>query len=509
MPERISDQGSVILTKGLYGGYLDKVPTGIKPREHENPASSEGRQRFFYSAIKELSKSDWIFAKFWQPGGPMDTIGSEFSFALDEARRLGTIDEPTERKLKSDYEKRTIACICMEGMVSLVKNSDGALVNIVDKMPMPEVMDKYGWDDKKSALISGDPAVAWPLTWIRKHAESGALLRHFYNGTTEEYKQILIQAMEKDVKWDTYRKKYGIADGVEDSVVNIAFDYWQLEDLPDFHRRLAAKEIILTDNVLVKKDGKDLLIKNVVEPMKPKMGVLPYDDIYYSNIDRPVDVIRNVKKVYARDPEILDLLHGFLTYNDRQFPIDPENPNKNQGLQGRIPSELSVKDIDKWVKMQDALIGGPQAKMLADFSKFSEGLDALCNLYAGIPERGDVLGWMVGEIFYVKVRALMINSDREGFSDQVFKMLNLGDEDTPKEIDAAYKGMLGTTGTGTFGAIARAVAGFELNIGSKHYHDALAMLRTGVKNPIIARMAQPVLAALSTVNRLTMSGKKR
>lgn len=508
MAERIDAGGNIILTKGLYGGYQDRVPTGVKLIEHENPASSDGRQRFFYSAVRELTNQDWVFAKFWQPGGPVDTVMSELSFGVNEARRMGQISPVEEEEIKSAYEERAIAYFCMEGMLSLVQHSDGALINIVERMPPEVVMEKYGWNEKKSKLISHDPAVAWPLTWIRAHAESGALLRHFKNGTGIQYKQMLVDAMVKDLQWGVYRQKYGIADGVEKSLVHIAFDYWQLEDLPDFHRRLYKGELNLTDNVPV---GGKPSIRDVVEPTKPNMGVLPYDDIYFSNIDRPVDVTEFVKRVFAKDPEILPLLHGFLTYMDKDFPRDPEHPDKIQGLQGRIPSELTVKDIDKWTKMQSALIGGPQAVGLADFSKFGEGLDALCNLYAKMPDpqRADVLGWMVGEIFYIKVRALMINTDREGFADQIFKIMNLGEEDTPKEIEGTKGGVLGTGGMGAFGPIARAVGAYGLNVGTEHYNDALAMLHTGIKNAGLAHKAQPLLGILATLNRLAVGGKRR
>ena len=187
--EKIDPGGNAVLTKGLYGGYFDSVPTGVKPREHENPASSFGRQKFFYSAVKELSSTNWLFAKYWQPGGPVDTITSELSYGLDEASRMGQISKQEKEKLGQDYETRAIAYICMEGMLSSVRHSDGAVFNIVDKMPSELVMAEYGWNPEKSKMISSDPAVAWPLYWIREQAEKGTLFRYLKDGDETLFKK--------------------------------------------------------------------------------------------------------------------------------------------------------------------------------------------------------------------------------------------------------------------------------------------------------------------------------
>lgn len=513
--------GNIALTRGLWGGALDRSPIGIHPREHENPADTFGRQRFFYDAVAELATSDWLFAQYWFQGGPMDTVISEYTFALDEAVRRGQLTAEESLRLNNAYKHRATAFFSMEGLSSLSRNCDGAFVGMVDRMPAEIVMDQYGWDAKKSELISSDLAVAWPLKWIRQLADKGELAYHFYleksgqkPGALGEFKARVAQMMRESAEWKAYRDRNRIADNVEESLAGIALDYWRLEDQPEWHRKLYAEKkaaeeqhraaVYFTNGMI---GGVDINAK--CDPGKPDMGILPADDVYWSNLDQPTGIIK-AKHSFLRDPETLRDLHDALTYADAKFPPDPDNPDKNNGMPGRIPSEISVKDMKRFTKVWDSWVGGSQATMLADFSKFPEGLDALCNLYNGIPHMSDVVGWMVGKILLVKAKALLTNAGDKDFLTQMFKMLQLGDEDTPKELETAYGGVLGSGGEGTFGAIAKAVGQYDLHIGTKDYYDAIALLRTGIYRTGWAYAGQWVLAATSVFNRaFSMGGKRR
>ncbi|MFA4827275.1 MAG: hypothetical protein WC596_03460 [Candidatus Shapirobacteria bacterium] len=529
--ERTDSSGQVVLNLGLWGGALDRNPVGIHPKEHENPADTLGRQRFFYSAISELASGSWLFTEYWFKGGPMDTVVSEFTNSLDEAVDMKQMTEEDRLELKDAYKERAIAFLSMEGLASLAKHCDGSFAGMVDRMPQELVKDAYGWTEDRSAMIASDPAIGWPLNWIRDCADNGTLLELNWlakkkGGSIdlETFKMTMARDMAKDPVWIKYCQDNQIPLGIEEKLVKIAYDYWTLEDLPEVHRRIYEKYKSWVDvNGRLPEEGKGEIeyfsgarvitdksrtINHFLKPERPDMGVLPYDNVYWSNLDNPEGVIRSKHAFGTLDPAILQSVHDFLTYKDKQFPVkDDDSPDKSYGMAGRIPSEISIKDMKRFVKVWDCFIGGSQGTAMADFTKFGEGLDALCNLYSTIPHMEDVVGWMVGEILYAKTKALMVNSGREGFADQIFKMLQLGDEDTPKELQQAAGGVLGGEGMGTFGAIGAAVGKYELRIGTPHYNEAIAILKTGLAKGAMA--GRYLLVFTSVINRIGQTKSRK
>ncbi len=525
--ERIDPSGGVALTKGLYGGYMERVPTGVQPTERLNPADSLDRQRFFYTAVSDLSRGSWVFSEYWRKGGPISVVLSEFSFAFDEAQRLGQMTREETTGLKTAYKERAVAFFSMAGLCDAVKKSDGTFATIVKYMPVEEVMDDYGWTRERSEMISHDPAIAWPLKWIKECGKSGSLFYHYWLvkekkklGAIEEFKQNIADQMRgEDSGWKEYRERYRIPEGIEDSLVDIALDYWFLEILPEVHRSLVEKkERGLTGLALLSYDrdiGGGKTIVEMCDPTKPDLGLIPWDDVYWSNLDQPAGILflKNAYREGAtvlQDSEILQGVHDYITYADKMFPGDRVDRKKGPvGMTGRIPSEITIKDMKRFVGMWDAFIAGSQGGKLADFADFADGVDKLCNLYNNIPEMADVVGWMIGKILYIKVRALLVHAGSDQKWEQIFRIMRLGDEDTPKEIELAASGLLGSQGSSTFGAIAMAVGKYGLRVGTEDYKKAVAMLKTGVRDPRAARVSQYILATISALNRLTLGGGKR
>lgn len=503
MPETLDPSGQTILKRGFKGGAAEMNRMGIPPAELLNIASSEDRQRVFYGGISDLGSNRFAFLNYWKPGGMMSVLKSEFSTAADVAGRYG-VNIPVD--VLRAYEERIVTYSTMMGLSSIIQHCDGNLAAVAEGIPSEAVMDELGWTDKRSKMIVSDPAVAWPLQWIKEHGENGTLLFYWYKvknrevDSMDDYIDKIANAMRADPKWAPYRSKHGIASNMEEDLTRTALNYWIVEYMPDLHRGLINGEVVPTDTRLLGlKNAKGKPVFNV---KTPNMGVMPFDDVFWSNLDEPTGILvaKNVFQSDERHQRVIKAVHSFFTYANNTF---------DKQMRGRLPSEMTVKDIKRYTSLWDLLVGGSQGKNLTDFSKFGDAIFTVGNLYNGIENFQDVVGWMVSEALYAKALAAVSGGMNRGFSEQLFKVLSLGDEDTPRELQAARGGVLGADGAGQFGAIATAIHHFGLHVGTQHYYDALAMLRTGIPDPIKARaLGQPVLAIASITNRF-FGGKRR
>lgn len=492
--ETIDPSGRVRLRRAFYGGWQERDPTGLRPSELLNPVSSLDRQKVFYSGIAELGRGSFVWSTWWRDGGLVSTLQSEFSTAFDTARQVGVAIPDTVLR---GYKERIVSFGALQGMYGCIRYCDGAIGVLADMLPPENYMKEYGWKKGMADLIVKDPAIAIPLEWIRQWGENGTLARYWHReveGDTKAMDEFIEKAAEmlrNSSGWKKQREQFRIAEGIEESLLEIALKFWVVEDMPDLHRAGVLGNVEFSKKV-------------EVQPRwdRPNMGFMPFDDVFWSNLDKPTGILE-AKGVFLDMPEILKSAHDFFTFMDNNFP-------GGRKMSGRIPSECTVKDLKRYAKVWDLLVGGSQGTSLTDFSKFGEAIFSLCNLYANIPNRADVLGWMVGEAVYMKTLAVMAGTKDRGFWDQLFKVLSLGGEDTPRELAAAAGGVLGESGEAAYGAIAAAIKQFGLRVGTEHYRQAVAMLKTGIADPQKAlRIGQPLLIAAAFVNRMTGGARRR
>lgn len=496
--EAIDRGGSPILSKGFFGGSFQESRVGIPPSEYFNIGSAADRQIVFYSGMAELGGADSAYQSYWRAGGVMSSMSSEFSVAIANAKTRAGVVVPEE--VKDAYDERIVAFSSCLGLASGIMHCDGTMAVLAEQIIPQEHELAKGWDEKKAEIMRNDPAIAFPLEWIRQFADRGTLPYYWKRESDGDPKAIgefkrktAAALVDPHSGWDAYRIAHDIPEGVEESLVTIALGYFIAEDLPAFQTRLATGVVHFTDPRAP-----------VAIPDKSDCGFLPFDNVYYATLRNPVGILE-FKQIFPNQPEIKEALKGFFSYSNTYFA-------------GRVsdesPSQLTVKDLKRQGKVWDLLVGGSQGTTMADFSKFGEAIYALCNLYnmpGKVGDRADVVGWMVGEAVYIKTLALMSGVPSGQTVAQLARVLSLGQESTVAELERVSAGVLGEQGVGFYGAM-QVASQFGLRIGTDHYNQAVAMLKTGIKNPKLAREAgQPIMVGVAAVNRLFGggSGKKR
>lgn len=497
--EAIDKGGSPILTRGFLGGYSIESRQGIPPTELYDVGSPRDRQIVFYSGVAQLAGSG-AYTSYWRPGGAMSSLRSEFSVAYENARAKSRITIPEQ--IKAMYEDRIVAYTSCMGLADGIQHCDGTMAVLAEQIIPQEYELSLGWDEHKMKMMLDDPAIAFPLSWIRDYSNRGTLPYYWKKqkeGDPTSVSTFVVKTaelMRSDPGWQTYRVANNIPDGIEKSLVQIALSFHIVEDLPFLQKDLRDGNVVFSDPRAA----------GIANPNASNCGFLPFDNVYYSTLMNPVGILK-FKQVFQNNPEIISEIAGFFDFADSHF---------TGGLGRRRPYEMSVKDLKRQGKVWDLLIGGSQGSSLADFSKFGEAIYALCNLYniqpgSGNPNRADVLGWMVGEAVYFKTMALMVGIPDDEVVAQLVRVLSLGSYDTPAELEKVTAGVLGSQGVGFYGALQTA-AQFGLHIGTDHYNQAIAMLKTGIKDPNKAiKIGQPAMVAAAAFNRFTGlgGGKKR
>lgn len=500
--------GAPTITTGFIGGFYDRQRVGTPLVERLNPGDPMDRMKVFYKGVAKAGDIVTSNAGYWRNGGGMDSLIQEFEIAAESAAQIGVI---TPRDVLSRYEERIVSYMSCMGLASGITHCDGSMASLVQKVPDPEHIDR-GWNSQKSKMMIDDPAINFPLHYIRYFAETGALPYYWSQSKRLKTKTPIDTALtntarllENDRAWQAAKVYYHIPDGLESSLTQIAYSYYIVEDLPVLQERLKNGQTHFADTRVVDPHGRDLL---GTDPNKSDCGILPFDNVYYSTFSDPTGILR-AKGIFYNHPQIINGLKDFFTYSDTHF---------GERLSDKLASQISVKDMDRWTRVWDLVVGGSQGTSLADFSKFGEAIFALCNLYnlnddLDFTKRSDVVGYMVGEAFYIKTLALMQGVPEDEKWQQLFRILSVDPLDTPDERSRVVGGVLGSRGEGTFGVIATAVEQFGLHVGTDHYNQAVAMLKTGIKDPKLAIPGQVAMAGMAGLNRLGFlnnnSGKKK
>ncbi len=501
-PEAVDRGGTPILTRGFYGGSFSESRIGIPPSELLNVGDARDRQKVFYSGVAQLADLSTAYTNYWRPGGAMSSLQSEFSVAVENARSRAGVVIPEE--VKSAYEERVVAYVSCMGLASGIMHCDGTAGFLAESIIPQEYEIDKGWDSHKAEMMMSDPAINFPLSWIRDYADSGTLPAYWLREKQKDMTAIpefvtkMAGAMAASPEWDAYCQHYQIPRGIEKELVKIALGFYIVEDLPVLQGRLARGEVEFTDPRI--DQGRDVV------PESSNCGFLPFDNVYYGTYQNPVGILK-FKGVFPDDPEIVRGVEDFFTYAGNVFG------GGQQRMMDKRPSQISVKDMKRYAKVWDMIVGGSQGTSMADFSKFGEAIAALCNLYnmPGEKEmRADVIGWMVGEAVYIKAKALMAGVPDGEVVGQLMRVLSLGDFDTPQELDRVQQGVLGSQGVGFFGAL-QVARQFGLRIGTPHYNEAVAMLKTGIKDPRWAKVGQDGMVVAAAFNRFLggASGRKR
>lgn len=497
--------GSPVLSTGFYGGSFVESRMGLPPSRLLNVGDPTDRQIVFYDGLAQLVGKG-AYQNYWRPGGGMASLMSEFSVAYENARARAGVVIP--ESVKMTYDARIIAYASCMGLADGIQHCDGTMGILAEQIIPQEHELSLGWNESKRDMMLSDPAIGFPLTWIRALGDNGNLpyywslqkkdptsIPRFVDGLSEQ--------MAVSPEWQAYRTHYQIPEGIEKSLIKIAMAYYIVEDLPSLHRRLANGTTVFTyEPDPVNHPG---VIGPDVNPTASNMGFLPFDDVYYSLVD-PAGILR-FKQICPDDPEIVQEVANWYQFVDQHF---------TGGLGNKRPSEISVKDLKRSGKVWDLLYGGSQGSSMADFTKFGEAVYALCNLYnmpnEALTNRANILGYMVGEAVYIKTLALMVGVPKGETMAQLQRVLSLGPLDTPAELEKVSAGVLGSQAVGFHGA-QQVAAQFGLHIGTEHYNIAVAMLKTGVSDPKRARMVQNLMVGASALNRLTgmsqPAGKKR
>jgi len=496
--EVIDKGGAPIITKGFLGGYSVESRQGIPPTELYDVNSSMDRQIVFYSGVAQLAGSG-AYMNYWRPGGAMSSLRSEFSVAYENALARGGVTVP--ETIKAAYEDRIVAYVSCMGLADGIQHCDGSMAVLAEQIIPQEHELSLGWNEHKMRMMLDDPAIAFPLSWIRDYSSRGTLPYYWKkqkDGDSTSVSTFVVKVaelMHSNPDWQAYRLAYNIPDDIEKALVQIALSFHIAEDLPFIQKDLRDGRVVFSDPRAM----------GIANPNSSNCGFLPFDNVYYSTLMDPTGILK-FKQAFPNNPEIVTEIASFFDFADNHF---------SGGLGRRRPYEISVKDLKRHGKVWDLLIGGSQGSSLADFSKFGEAIYALCNLYniqpgPGNPDRADVLGYMVGEAVYFKTMALMVGIPDGEVMAQLMRVLSLGSFDTPAELEKVTAGVLGSQGVGFYGALQTA-AQFGLHIGTDHYNQAIAMLKTGIKDPEKAiRVGQPAMIAAAAFNRFTgIGGGKR
>lgn len=495
--EAIDRGGTPILTKGFFGGSFIESRQGLPPTELYNIGDPTDRQIVFYNGIAQLAGSG-AYRNYWAPGGAMNSLKSEFSVAYENARVRAGIVIP--ESIKTSYEDRIEAYVSCMGLADGIQHCDGTMAVLAEQIMPQEYELDLGWNEHKMRMILEDPAIIFPLSWIRDYSNRG-VLPYFWKKqkdgdptSVSTFVAKTAELMHSNPDWQNYRQAYNIPDNIEKSLVQIALSFHIVEDLPFLQKDLKDGRVVFSDPRAV----------GIANPDSSNCGFLPFDNVYYSTLMNPTGILK-FKQVFPDNPEIVQEIAGFFEFADNNF---------SGGLGRKRPYEISVKELKRLGKVWDLLIGGSQGSNLSDFSKFGEAVYALCNLYniqpgGQNPNRADVLGYMVGEAVYFKTRALMVGIPDGEATAQLMRVLSLGSFDTPAELDKVTSGVLGSQGVGFYGALQTAAQN-GLHIGTEHYNQAIAMLKTGIKDPVTARrVGQPLMVAAAAFNRFTGLGAKK
>jgi hypothetical protein len=505
MPETIDKSGAPVLATGFVWGSSIESRMGLPPSELLNIGSAEDRQRVFYKGIAQLGSPDSSYLNYWRPNGAMGALISEFTVAAENAKMRAGVVVP-ERVMQS-YQQKIIAYMSCMGLASGIMHCDGAMGTLAEQiMPQEHELDK-GWDKYKSDLLLHDPAISFPLTWIRDHSTSGVLPYYWYRESSmgdktaiPEYVGKLADAMARDRSWQVMCQARGIPAGIEKSLVKIALAYHIVEDLPILQSDLKAGRVSFTDPRAFVRDQSGQ-VKSIADPSKSNCGFLPFDNVFFATFRDPTGILR-FKQIFPNRPDIISAIDRFFSFADNEFGDGAKR------MSDKRPYEISVKDAKRFGKVWDLLVGGSQGSSMADFSKFGEAIYALCNLYnmpGQVDRRADVVGWMVGEAVYIKTMALMAGvPDGEAWA-QLARVLSLGPLDTPQELERVSAGVLGAQGTGFFGAL-QVIEQFGLKVGTEHFNQAVAMLKTGIKDPNRAIAGQAGLVVAAFLNRFIAPG---
>lgn len=479
--------GSPILTRGFYGGSFVESRMGHPPSELLNVGDPHDRQVVFYSGVAQLA-GPGSYQNYWRPGGAMGSLRSEFSVAYENASARAGVRIPEE--IKRSYDARITAYVSLMGLADGIQHCDGTMAVLAEQIIPQEHELALGWDKSKAEMVVNDPAILFPLTWIRGMADTGAL-PYYWSKQKDDPRSVptfidkTAKKMKDSSEWKTWREHHNIPEGIEDSLVKIALSFYIVEDLPFLHRDLADGTKVFTDSRAA----------DIANPDSSNCGFLPFDDVYYSLVN-PTGIL-DFKQIFPGDLEIVQEIAEWYKFADDHIA---------GGMGNKRPCEISVKDLKRHGKVWDLLIGGSQGSSLADFTKFGEAIYALCNLYnmpgEAMGNRADILGWMVGEAVYFKTRAMMAGIPDGETMAQIQRILNLGPLDTPAELEKVSAGVLGSQGVGFFGAL-QVARQFGLRIGTEHYNTAVAMLKTGVKEPGRARQAQGIMVGVAAFNRVT------
>lgn len=201
----------------------------------------------------------------------------------------------------------------------------------------------------------------------------------------------------------------------------------------------------------------------------------------YVQFMRPVDLYRFKS---SWNEELLGELGGSLhELALRKFVYNEDEKMKDGGVENMLkPSNVGLKDFNRWNLLVDKWVGGSQAEGLDNFKTWLEGAEQLKAL---LQTRKDVFhlgGRIAAEIFLCKVKAFMSMKDTSFLKD-LSNVLGTDPFDV-REFQAARGDLLGSGGAGEFGQIFEAMARINLNIANtKEYEQAHAMLMTGVNDP--------------------------
>jgi hypothetical protein len=448
----------------------------------------------------------------------MDVLGSEFSTAIDNAADRHGVVVPRDVVL-AYQEKIPVYVGCM-GFASSIMHCDGTSGFMAENLIPPAYESDKWWDAHDREMMLRDPAVGFALTWTRNFADSGLLPYYWARQKGGEktamdvYFDKFAENLQGHAGWNQLKSERHMPDGVERSVAKIAYAYFVTEDLPAYHAQLKTK---VDAAKVAGRDPKSVFTFDrapTPDPDRPNCGFLPFDDVLHG-FANPAGIL-NAKGVYPLDPEITQGVNEVFVLPDVYFP---------ENLAYKHPSEITLKDLERWDKLWGGLVGGSQGTNMADFTKLPEAIAAACNLYnladydtagniiPGKTRRADIIGKMIGDMIYYKVCAAMVASDENIFS-QLSRVVQLGEEDTPAELAKVDAGILGAQGAGYNGAL-KEVRQFGLHIHTPKYNAAVAMLKTGIKDPTLAQVGRVGLALGAFLNRFTsptpgsVSGKKK
>lgn len=460
----------------------------------EMPATSdrEGFKTWITNQVDAMASHDLFFANWWQVVLPGFVSTIEFGL-----KQSGTSSREIE--WAKGYA-RAVGTVRANELV--FRNADGDVMNVLTHLPPAKRVSVYHWDSKKVELLTKEGEGLSDIGEMYEMIKTVA----YEKSSVEHQGWMIAEAMSSDdeTSWTdfskevakSYAKKRGVRfDGAKARELlrdaRVAFSVFVMEESHEWLRYLNVNK----SEYLNGRMEEDLFpwFVNDVSQGNPWASGIKYrgrdqqDRIREGKMAfdhpllyllRPSDLMR-IKGVYTEDL-LVELERSLMPVGAKGF-CDKDGYFKPF-------SKINLKSLKRYSEGWSIFTGGPQAPDLDSFEKFYDGVKQLHNMWGNSPDRPDSLGACVGDLFAVKVRALMKGKKNSALL-TLANFLALDEYSGPKEMQVALAATIGSGLDSDFGQLSEISAGLNLNIRTRNFEGAMASLITGVPDREKARRA--------------------